>query len=90
MNTFALYTVIRVSGSFVDASNGNPVDPTTVTIILTDPSGVATTVSVGIVRDSVGAYHYDWTPQMAGVWTIRYQGSGAIVTANVPVSVYLV
>jgi hypothetical protein len=89
MDTYAVETTVRLSAAFTDL-NSNPIDPTTVTVELTDPTNTVNTVTDGIIRDGVGLYHYDWTGDAVGFWFIRYQGTGAVTAANLPVQVKLV
>lgn len=62
--------------------DGTPTDPTTVMLVLTDPVGTATTftfgVDAGLIKDSTGVYHMDYTPTIAGRFLVRWIGSGVI------------
>lgn len=72
--------IIRISGAFTDV-NGAAVDPTTVTLRIKPPSG-STVVVTNATKDSVGNYHYDYTPTLKGKHYYRWEGTGACVTAN--------
>ena len=91
MTTFIpIQTQARLTATFTNALTGALVDPTTVTLSLTDPGGNVSVVSgTDIVHDSTGIYHYDWTGNQAGNWTIRFQGTGTVVAASVPATVVL-
>lgn len=89
MQTFSVETAVRLTAQFTDLNN-SPIDPTTVTVELTDPTNTVNTVSVGIVRDGTGAYHYDWAGTIPGFWFIRFQGEGAVIAASLPIQVKLV
>lgn len=77
---------VRLSASFVNSS-GAAADPTTITLILS-VNGLESTLtygSSGIVKDSVGNYHYDYVvPDFASMYEIiyRWQGTGAITSAQ--------
>ena len=89
MQTYSIETAVRLSVQFTDLS-GNPVDPTTVMVELTDPTNTVNTITAGIVQDDVGAYHYDWTGTISGFWFIRFQGEGQVVAASIPLQVRLI
>ena len=75
-------TQIQVSVSFANTFTGAPADPSTVTLYLTDPHGNAQTLVGPIVRDGVGQYHYTFTPAVSGVWTYKWQGTGAVIITS--------
>lgn len=55
-------------------------DPTTVTLVITDPTGTATsyTYAAGeITKDATGVYHKDLACSAAGVWQYVWVGTGA-------------
>jgi len=51
-----------------------------------DPSGtktVYTYAAAQVVRDGVGSYHLDLTPQAAGPWLVRWEGDmGSLVAIS--------
>lgn len=58
---------------------GTPTDPTTVTLVVTDPNGDATTYSYAlaeITRTGAGVYRKDIPCEAAGVWSYVWVGSG--------------
>lgn len=59
-------------------------DPTAVTVQIKPPSGatVTYTTASGIVKDSVGVYHYDLALTKAGSWGYRFIGTGDVVAAD--------
>lgn len=58
-------------------------DPTSAVLKIKDPSGLQTSHSP--VRDSVGTYHFDLVTDLtdqAGLWEYRFEGTGAITSAE--------
>jgi hypothetical protein len=54
-------------------------DPTTITLVITDPEGTETTYTFAdaeITRTSAGVYTKDIVCDKAGEWTFRWQGTG--------------
>lgn len=74
---------LRTNPPFADAS-GSPADPTTVTLRVLDPTGVATTYTypADILKDSTGAYHYDLQVATAGWWFYRWIGTGTVTAQD--------
>ena len=76
-------------GTAADADDWQPVDPDQVTakVGLTDTSGDVDPLTVtlhdwlgspnDIVRDDVGLFHLDFTPNADGKWCFRFEGIGA-------------
>lgn len=65
-----------------------PIDPPSVVLTLTTPSGVAQAVTGGFLHDSVGEYLYDFTAASRGAWTVTWVGSGTITDENGHVRTY--
>lgn len=67
------------SATFYDPTNTTAVDPASVTVSITDPTGTPVVGSpFAAVKDSVGNYHYDFTPTtLSGVYQFAFIGSGA-------------
>jgi hypothetical protein len=65
---------IRLRATFAD-STGAGVDPTAVSVVITPPTGAAT--STPAVRDGAGSYHLDVTPMVAGIHQFYFVGTGA-------------
>ncbi len=88
MKHFQLGSRIRFVGKFTDltVSPSIPADPTSITLKLHDPTGTETSFTYGagqVIKDSVGVYHFDYTPTMSGVsWRARWVGAGAVVAAS--------
>ncbi len=60
--------------------NGVATDPTTVSLIITDPTGVITTYTYGaaqITRTGTGVYTKDVSCSLAGDWNYQWTGTGA-------------
>lgn len=77
-------TELRLTASFTD-SDGDPVDPDTVTFKTCSPSGTKAAYVFGtdseVQKASVGNYTADIVPDKAGRWHIRWEttGTGATV-----------
>lgn len=78
----------RISVTFID-SNGDPADPTAVTLKVKNPAGTETSYTYAaeeITKSDTGDYYKDLTIAGAttseGVWYYRWEAAGAIVTAN--------
>lgn len=72
-------TTVRLGANF--RTQGAPADPTTVTLKVRQPNGSITTYTfagAAIVKDAVGRYHRDITPNMPGQWYYRFFGTGAV------------
>ena len=86
MKFFQLGTRIRLTETFTDLIAGVVTDPTTITLKLHDPNGVETSFTYAggdITRDSVGVYHYDFAPTVAGkTWRYRWLATGAVVAVD--------
>jgi hypothetical protein len=85
-NTYPINTLVRLSVTFLDSGAGNPIDPTSVYLFVL-PSGLGAvqqrfTSSTGIVRDDVGKYHYNITPNVVGSWVYKWQGVGAATATS--------
>jgi len=55
-------------------------DPTTITLVITDPSGNADTYTYGaaqITKESTGIFYKDIVVDEAGEWQTRFVGTGA-------------
>lgn len=81
---------VRIANTFnVDDVN---TDPTTVTLVVTDPSGntegTYTWAGSTITRTAVGVFHKDLTVDEDGVWEYKWTGSG--VAADVATGTFTV
>lgn len=65
---------------------GAPADPTIILCKIKDPAGTVTTLTyladAGLVRDSIGNYHIDQTLDKKGIWSFRFEGTGAVTAAS--------
>jgi hypothetical protein len=79
-NQYVQGNTVRVISDFTTVTNGNPADPSTVAVTITDPSGNQNTYTYAagqVVRDSTGDYHYDVGPcNTVGVWPYYWLGGG--------------
>jgi hypothetical protein len=82
MASYSTGNVIRLSVAFT--VNGAAADPSTVSVAIVQPNGATATVTypTGIVKDSVGAYHYDFTPTVQGPHNYRWTGTGTAAAAG--------
>lgn len=92
MNFYDIGDAIRLSATFT--VGGVATDPTTLTLRIKAPGGTETTYTYGtdaaLVKDSVGVYHLDYLPPVAGGYTYRWAGTGAAQAASeTPFSVRL-
>lgn len=79
---FDIGDCVRATATFTNSS-GVVADPTAVAVSFLDPEGVKTIVSGGsVVKDSTGVYHVDIVPEKAGVYWVRFDGTGAVIAAE--------
>ena len=69
---------VRIGNTFqVDTVN---TDPTTVTLVVTDPSGntegTYTYAGSTVTKTATGVYHKDLTVDEVGLWTVKWTGTG--------------
>jgi hypothetical protein len=86
MISFPLGSVVDIEGEYRNDLSGNLVDPTTVTLELTDPAGTTTSytyASAAVTRSSVGKYTKRVAPASTGVWRYRWVSTGANAGADV-------
>jgi hypothetical protein len=78
-NNYFIGNLVTVSIVFRDKT-GAVVDPAVVTLEIKDPNMITTTytygVDAGLIKDSVGNYHFDIDVEVAGAWTYFWQGTG--------------
>jgi hypothetical protein len=87
MANFPYGQQVRFSATFTDLVTGQLADPSTVTAKIRPQNGATEVFIFGqtadIVQESTGVYHLDFKPNVAGTkWYCRWEGAGAIVTAN--------
>lgn len=89
--SFHIGDLRSLSVAFTDKLSA-PFDPDTVTFKMTEPDGITTTfvylTDAELVKDSVGNYHVDWTFAKSGRHFLRWEGTGALATAE-PDEVYI-
>ena len=78
--------LVRVGSAFRDQITGALADPTTVTFRTIAPDGTRTALVYGVdaavVRDALGEYRCDVELDADGRWRFRWEGTGALVTAD--------
>jgi uncharacterized protein YfaS (alpha-2-macroglobulin family) len=74
--------VPTLSAAFTRRSNGNAVDPTTVTFNIRQPDETyieyVYSVDAELIRDGVGLYHVDFTVDQAGEYCYGFVGAGDV------------
>ena len=79
--------LVRFSFGFMDV-NGNPADPTTVTVTI--GTSMADAVTLAPVRDALGQWHADWdtTDALQATYYCLATGTGALeVAQEVPIKI---
>jgi hypothetical protein len=85
MESYPLGSLVRFSETFTNTITGALADPTTVVIKFRDPAGVETSYSLAggqVVRDSIGAFHFDLQLNTTGTWLRRWVGGGAVIAPD--------
>jgi len=92
MREYPFGQAVRLRASFANA-DGAPTDPSTVTFqyglhtVSPPPDPTATSAVFGVdgavVKDSDGRFHFDFVPPVAGIYTTRIVGTGAVAAAAV-------
>lgn len=81
MHSYNKGQAIICSATFQDGVSGSYIDPTTVTFHDLDPSGNNADhiygVDPGLVKDSVGHYHYNLLLDEVGNWHYRWDCTGS-------------
>lgn len=80
MTIYDIGDAVRISVAFT--SGGTAVDPTTVTLMVQDPSGNAASYTYAlaqVIKDTTGAYHKDITVDESGTWFYRWTGTGLLI-----------
>lgn len=81
----ALGQPVRLSfRTYSDAAETTLADPTTVSLEVLEPDGTETTytwAAAQVIRDSLGVFHYDYTPDQAGHYAYHWTATGTVATA---------
>lgn len=77
---YAIGQTLRVQGAVRDTT-GALFDPPSVKMNITTPAGVTSVFDA--VRDSLGLYHYDYTPADAGNFAWWFSGTGTVQPADI-------
>lgn len=84
LSTFDIGDLVRVTAAFTDIA-GVAADPTTVTLEVKNPAGAravyTSATSPAVVNSAVGSYYCDVPVALAGRWSYRWVGSGAVIAA---------
>lgn len=76
---------VRLTAAFTDTV-GAAADPTAVTFRIKEPDGTITSyvyvIDPELVQDSTGNYHVDFIITMTGAHYYRFEGTGAVHTAD--------
>lgn len=84
-NTYDKADVVRLSLTVTDLNNA-AVDPGALVLKYKKPDQTTVTLTYGVdvalVRDSAGHYHADVTLDQVGVWTYRFEATGANAGAD--------
>ena len=85
MSDYQAFTSIELQGIFTNTMTGVYADPTSITLYILDPNGVATTQiwpAGNVVRDSTGHFHFIMTPTVAGLWLYKWRGTGTLTATS--------
>ena len=81
MNTYEIGNLIVLSVAFSTAA-GVATSPTTVTLTVTDPTGISTIYSgVQITAGTTGNYSCQVNPSLIGIYKVKWAGTGALTAA---------
>lgn len=65
--------------TFTTSVDGTATDPTSISLLVRDPTGATTNFTP--LRDDVGSYHYDFTPTLPGQFLYRWVATGVAAGA---------
>lgn len=80
MRSYALGTVVRITGTFRNAS-GEPTDPTARTLRVQAPDGTVTS-HTDATSSATGVWIKDITPTQEGTYQYRWTGTGAVAAED--------
>ena len=82
-NKYDLNDLIRLRSVFtIDQVD---TDPTSISLFIKRPSGSVSTgtfVGADLTKEATGIYYQDVTLDDTGIWYYRFEGSGAVVSAD--------
>lgn len=78
MNVYDIGDAVKLSVDF--AVGGVATNPTTTTLRIRKPNGTITTPAV--TNPSTGRFEYVLTIDLSGIWSYRFEGTGAAVAAQ--------
>lgn len=86
MPVFPLDQPVRLTlKTYSDPAQTTLADPTTLAIDVETPDGMVTTYTWAgsqIVRDSLGTFHFDYTPVSAGQYLFHWKSTGTVATSQ--------
>jgi len=85
MPTFDIGDGVRFKVTFRDLDLALA-DPTTITVVIEDPSGNQEALEFGVdgdvIKASTGIFYVDRTMDESGLWRHRWDGVGALIAAQ--------
>lgn len=82
MSVYEIGQLARLEVIFQDI-NGNPADPTTVSVLVQSPDGTQVNYNPpDVVRDETGSYHFDLLVLQAGSYLYQWNGTGVLVAVQ--------
>lgn len=80
-NEYRIGAEVKVTGAFTDPASGNPIDPATVRVTVTDPADVKTTkeyvTDPEVTQESPGNYALLVDANLPGRWHYYWHSLGA-------------
>lgn len=81
MSQYIAGTEVILEGNFTDG-DGDPADPTAVSVTIRLPDQTVEDLSDDIVHLSLGHYRVLYTPVQNGLYEYRFAGEGAIIVGG--------
>lgn len=79
INVYEKGDLVRVTGAFTNIA-GDPIDPTTVSLFVTNPAGVTTEYVYGVdaevVRVELGSFYGEISAAASGQWLWKWGSTG--------------
>jgi hypothetical protein len=82
VNTYGINNLVHLSVQFTQLVGNTPIDPTTITLLVRAPDQTIATYTYAasqIIRDGVGAYHYDLDVTQTGYYNYQFEGGGNLI-----------